>query len=802
MNRAPQNPAPPAASVGRVVPDEPSSAAAATHGSSGRLALPSAFVCESAAYELLTRAGLHPPRHAALDSVGQRACARLFAPGDPIVLKGLGDELWHKSELGCVRFLPFDSARLTSEAAAMRARVETHGHAWIAALACERIAIQRQRDLPSEAFVSLSRTDAGWVVLCGFGGLQANALAELAPPCRWPIDVVTPEQALTDFSAHLLGRAWLGDLRDTHPLTTGEDLRAFFASLWQLAALAEAEGLALLELNPVALDPTGTPRPLDAVGQRACARSPERHAPPADFLAALRTPRRIALAGVSAQEGGVGRTILDNLRRYALPPGDLILVKKLAPDDGGRRSIAAETRWPATSGRGSEQDRPSSAITRPRRGRATEDETLTRSATPQTEFLGLPCIPDVAPLRDAPVDLLILALPAPAAAATLEALIAQGEGASCVALVAGGIGDGADTTGLGARLSTLLRETRAAGRWTPAVLGPNFLGHWSPALDLDSSFIPTEKLAAPARTGGELTLLSQSGAFLLCRRSRQPQLRFGLGIALGNQMDVAMCDVLAALASEEHPGPVACYVEGFGPGQLAPFAQAARELASRGARVLLHRAGRTEAGQAAAASHTGAMAGDLALERELLERSGVRFTGSIAEFDAALAWLGAYPRLTKGPVALLTNAGFESVNGSDLFGRDLPAATLDANATATLAAALAAKNLGGLVSPRLPLDLPPMADESAFLSTAEILLRESAVLVVGLVPFTRQLATAPDPAREFARRLAALARNAGKPLAVAVDAGPAYEEYRAAFAAEGVPTFDRVENALLGLRVL
>lgn len=702
----------------------------------------SAFLCESEAYELLARAGIRPPRHGVVDGFLP------FAPEEPIVLKGLGDELWHKSELGCVRFLPFDAARLTQEAAAMRERVESHGHAWIDALVCERIAIQRNRDIPSEAFVSLSRTDAGWVILCGFGGLQANALAELAPPCRWPVSVVPPEQALAEFSAHLLGRAWLGRLREAHPLTTTDDLRLFFESLWELAALCDEQGLSLLELNPVALDPSGAPRPLDAVGRRNTP-PPARLAPPAGFLAALREPRRIALAGVSAQEGGVGRTILDNLRRYGLPPGNLILLKP---------------------------------------GHA--------------EFLGLPCFPDVAPLRDAPVDLLILALPAPAAAATLEALIAQGGGATAVALVAGGIGDGADTQGLGAKLAALLRETRAAGRWTPAVLGPNFLGHWAPARDLDTSFIPTDKLAAPATTGGALTLLSQSGAFLLCRRSRQPQLRFGLGIALGNQMDVAMPDVLAALADEDQPGPVACYIEGFGPGQLAPFAQSANSLTRRGARVLLHRAGRTEAGQAAAASHTGAMAGDLALERELLVRSGVRFTRSIAEFDAALAWLAAYPHLAKGPVALLTNAGFESVNGSDLFDAELPAASLTPHAVADLSRTLAALNLGGLVSPRLPLDLTPMADESAFHASAEILLRECAVLVVGLVPFTRKLGTHGEAARGFAQKLAALARTAGKPLAVAIDAGPAYEEYRAAFAAENVPTFDRVENALLGLRAL
>jgi acyl-CoA synthetase (NDP forming) len=705
-------------------------------------AAPSTFVHELAAYELLARAGLHVPRHGVVGGFLP------FTPGEPIVLKGIAEELWHKSELGCVRFLPFDSERLTHEAGAMLLRVQENNLAWIDGLVCERVDIQKNRDLPSEAFVSLSRTDAGWVILCGFGGLQANALAELSPPCRWPVDVVTPEEALKEFSAHLLGRTWLGRLREAHALTTTDDLRAFFESLWQLAALCESEGLALLELNPVALDPAGQPRPLDAVGKRGAAR-PDRIAPPAGFLEALREPRRIALAGVSSQPGGVGRTILDNLHRYDLPPGDLLLIKP---------------------------------------GMA--------------HFLGLPCLPDISELRDAPVDLLILALPAPAAADVLTALIQQGGGARCVALVAGGLGDGADTTGLGQKLQRLLRDTRAAGRWTPAILGPNFLGHWAPRRDLDTSFIPTDKLAAPAKSGGELTLLSQSGAFVLCRRSRQPQLRFGLGIALGNQMDVAMADVLASLAVEETPGPVACYVEGFGPSHLAAFAQAARQLTQRGARVLLHRAGRTAAGQAAAASHTGAMAGDLELERALLERSGVKFSGTIAEFDAALTWLAAYPHLRKGPVALLSNAGFESVNGSDLFSPTLPTAHLSPVATEELVAALTKHNLAGLVAPRLPLDLTPMAEEPGYLAAADILLRDCAVLVVGLVPFTRKLGTSGDAARKFAHQLAALGRKHGKPVAVAVDAGADYEEYRTAFTAAGVPAFDRIETALLGLKLL
>jgi len=297
-------------------------------------------------------------------------------------------------------------------------------------------------------------------------------------------------------------------------------------------------------------------------------------------------------------------------------------------------------------------------------------------------------------------------------------------------------------------------------------------------------------------------LLSQSGAFLLSRRSHQPSLRFDLGLALGNQLDVSAADVLAALADEETGGPVALYLEGFGPGQLTVAAAAIRRLAARGRRVLVHRAGRTSAGQAAAASHTGAVAGDLALERALLTAAGARLTDHLAHFDAALGWLGAYPEIRTGPVAVVTNAGFESVGAGDAFHSLLPCAELEPAAAAALSAVLARHGLAGLVNPRLPLDLTPMADEAAFLESADVVLGAAAVLVAGLVPFTRRLRTDAPGAAAMAAGLKALSAKHAKPVAIAVDAGADYDAYRAAFAEAGLPVFSRLEDALLGLRAI
>ena len=157
---------------------------------------------------------------------------------------------------------------------------------------------------------------------------------------------------------------------------------------------------------------------------------------------------------------------------------------------------------------------------------------------------------------------------------------------------------------------------------------------------------------------------------------------------------------------------------------------------------------------------------------------------------------------TFGPVALLTNAGFESVNGSDLLAGGIAAAVLDPAARTALAAVLARHELAGLVTPQLPLDLTPMAGEDAFLDAAELLLGAAGVLVVGLVPFTRRLDTTCAGAARFAAALAKLRDKHAKPVAVAVDAGEDYADYRRAFCDAGLPVFDRIETALLGLRTL
>ncbi len=702
------------------------------------------FLHEGRAYGLLAAAGLRVPRHGFLD-----AGALPFTPGEPIVLKGIADQLWHKSDKGAVHFGPFDLQALQAEAVAMRQRVPEHP--WVGGLVCEKVAFKRLAGLPTEALVSLKRDpDAGWLVVCGIGGLQADAWATLAPPMIWPIDLTTPEQALTDLRTHWLGRTWLGGQRGTEALTDEAKLLAFLQGLWRAVAGLEREGVTLLELNPVVLDGEGLPTALDGVGTVEADTCTPLAAPDPAWYQALLNPSSLVIAGVSSREGTVGRIILDNVRKSRLPAAALRLIK------------------PGT-----------------------------------TEFLGLPCLASVAELAAAPADQLILSLPAPQTLEAVEQLCRQGGGATVVYLVAGGLGDGADTEGLGTRLLACLADHRRAGKWTPAIVGPNGLGLFSPDQALNTLFIPEVKLPLTAKPG-HLALVSQSGAFLITRLSRRTELGLRAAIAIGNQMDLRCSDFLQGFAGDPAVKVVGAYLEGFAPGDLKATAAAAKALRTAGRRVLLYKGGRSQEGMAAASSHTGALAGDHALQASVLRRAGVMLAERMESFDAALSWLGVYPQGRPTAMAIMTNAGFESVASADLLDGPCHGAKLTEAETAALTAIIEAEGLTGLVSPRLPLDLTPMADEAAYLATVRLLLAtEAEAVVVGLVPLTKRLDTTDSAVYDrFAAALAALAKTSGKWVGVAVEGGPLFDAYRQALRTAGLPVFLTMEEALEGLRLI
>jgi acyl-CoA synthetase (NDP forming) len=714
----------------------------------------SAFIPEHEVYGLLAGVGIKTPRFCFVDDDSKVADAP-FAAGDPVVIKGIARDLWHKSDHGALAFCDFDADVVREMHSDMSARVGEEFD-WLGLLIAERVEIQSAGNVPSEIFVSLQRDRCcGAIISFGFGGVLTEDWArELKQSLLvWPASAYTPAEAFEELGGHWLGKILLGAARQTEGLIDGERLLEFLEKLWRLDEVMTREELGLLEINPLVVDGAGDLVALDGVGLRSEDGVVETK-PVALQDDNLLNPRRIAVAGVSAKAGNVGGLIIENLRQSALTDDDLLVVKPGIED-----------------------------------------------------FAGIRCVPDVAALANDPVDVLIIALPAQRCMPMIEQLCDAGGGAAVVYIVAGGIGDGADKSGFGDRLGELIESRRQAGQWCPVIVGPNGLGMLLSPLQLNSMFIPQRKLNVQFRPDSNVALISQSGAFLITRLSRHSNLNLKYGFSIGNQLDMKLSDFMAMIARDKSVRVLGIYVEGFVGGDVCAVAKLVEEFRAENRHVIIYKGGRSQLGQTAAAGHTGAMTGDYHVQRRLLHKAGAVLTESFNQFNAVLKWMAAYPDLhTLGRLAIVTNAGYETVGSVDTLGDNDSERLykLSKEDRAALGEVLRRHGMQGLVAAANPLDLTPMADESVYFDCVTAMISFGAgVVMLGLVPLSEQLDTHQlTQAEEFAGELMSLARSSGCLIGIVIDAGVPYQRYKSVFERQGFPVFDGMDMGVLGINVL
>ncbi|MEW5989633.1 MAG: CoA-binding protein, partial [Chloroflexota bacterium] len=227
-----------------------------------------------------------------------------------------------------------------------------------------------------------------------------------------------------------------------------------------------------------------------------------------------------------------------------------------------------------------------------------------------------------------PVDLAVLLIPAECIP---EELTKCGRrGIRAVIITAGGF---RETGAHGAALEVeCLRVAREEGI---RLLGPNCVGILDTHLPLDTTFMPP-----PGPTPGDVAFVSHSGAICAAVIDWARGQGFGLSrlVSLGNQVDMTETDVLAEVAADPHTKVITLYMEGVRDGRR--FVEEARRVAYEKP-ILALKVGRYESGRRAAASHTGALAGQEVAFEAAFRRAGViRVETSEELFDwaRALAW--------------------------------------------------------------------------------------------------------------------------------------------------------------------
>ncbi len=193
-------------------------------------------------------------------------------------------------------------------------------------------------------------------------------------------------------------------------------------------------------------------------------------------------------------------------------------------------------------------------------------------------------------------------------------------------------------------------------------LGPNTMGLIVPGAHLNASLSP---YAPPM---GNLAFISQSGA--LCRSilgwSSQKNIGFSHFVSVGSMTDLDFGDLIDYLGNEEKARSIILYMESLT--QHRRFMSAARSV-SRVKPIIVIKAGRSQAGARAAASHTGAMVGEDAAYNAAFRRAGIIRVDTVGQlFDCAEA-LGKLKLPTGGALAIITNAGGPGVMAVDALAR-------------------------------------------------------------------------------------------------------------------------------------
>jgi acetyltransferase len=251
-----------------------------------------------------------------------------------------------------------------------------------------------------------------------------------------------------------------------------------------------------------------------------------------------------------------------------------------------------------------------------------------------------------------PVDLAVLIVPAPGVCDALKKCKQRGIHAAIV--VSSGFREIGEE---GAKLER--KMMRIAQKANIRLLGPNCIGLLDTHFPLDTTFLPP-----PMPVAGDVAFISQSGAICaaIIDWARGQGFGFSRLISLGNQVDVNETDMMAAVVEDENTRVLTLYIESVSNGEK--FVEEALRI-SKQKPIIALKVGRFESGQRAAASHTGALAGqDIAYEAAFKKTGIFRASTSEEMFDWASA-LACCPLPAGRRIAVLTNAGGPGVIAAD-----------------------------------------------------------------------------------------------------------------------------------------
>jgi len=205
------------------------------------------------------------------------------------------------------------------------------------------------------------------------------------------------------------------------------------------------------------------------------------------------------------------------------------------------------------------------------------------------------------------------------------------------------------------------RMAEAAALYDVKVLGANCQGVWSVRARTMLTFSPALRNLDVVQHA-PIAVVSQSGA--LAGAIGNSLQNNGMGcsyiVSVGNETCLDALDALSWVIEQDDVRVVALYIEGLDDAhRILQIADRARE---RDVQIVVLKAGRSEVGQQATASHTGKIASAHAVYHDVLEQAGVISVDSLLEVLAAVEVLAflKHPRVaggSEGGVSVLSSSG-------------------------------------------------------------------------------------------------------------------------------------------------
>ena len=754
------------------------------------------YLFEHETYELLGRSGAETPPRIKLLAKGTKPSNEELGelPGDRVVLKIVSATIVHKTEVGGVRVIENTPDKIRSTWRRMMveiperyiANIERHpmhaaegyrglsGEELYQAISRDIYGILLVQFMPpdsaafgNELFVGIRNTrEFGMIISAGLGGTDTELYAKRFKKGQ---AVVAASAELTDgrdffelFRTTISYRKLAGLTREQRRIVTDEQLIECFSSFIAMARHYSQNNpeapfvIEELEINPFAFTDY-LMVPLDAM----CRFSAPRRLPvprPYQKIGNLLHPETIGIVGVSTSRVNFGRIILRNILAQGFAPANLRIIKE-----------------------------------------------------GMDEFEGIRCVADLGAV-DVKLDLLILAVASDKVPDIVDQIIEHRSVESAM-LIAGGMGETRESRQRAAQVMEKIEQAHLSDDGGPVFLGANCLGVISYPAPYDTLFIPEAKL--PRQRGvrkGRAAFISQSGAFMITRLSKRPDLNPGYMISVGNQNDLTLGDMVNYLKDDPDLEVIAVYAEGFKDLDGLAFSLAVRKAVSAGKDVVFYKAGRTPEGKTATSGHTASLAGDYMVCESCVTQAGGMVAATFSQFEDLLMLSEALhgKRVNGNRLAAVSGAGFEAVCMADNIQSDtfaMQMAGFGPAAAEKLRKMLAEKGLDRLVEVKNPLDINPAADDEAHVLAVKYLAEDSEVdaVVVGLDPLSPAMRTLSETGspqydmhseESIASRMPQLLANLDKPVIGVVDGGDAYDPLIDKLVRSGMAVFSSSDAAM------